>query len=517
MDGIGNLQRNVIAFLSQSASYGVSDAVEIHETHGSLVFLAGQHAFKLKREVKYPYMDYSTPERRWRMCERELAVNRRMAPALYEKVVSVVDEGRTLRFGSADDPHAVDWLVVMRRFDQSDLLEARRKAGKLTRDDMLSLADAIANFHHDAEVVKEFGGASGLRAVVDENVAILSEMCAKTSLASAVQQYRTLSQDWLLRTRDVLGWRRQSGFVRRCHGDLHLNNVCVIGGSPVLFDAIEFNDAFSCIDVFYDLAFVLMDLDWHGLRTHANAVLNRYLERTHDYSGLSALPLFLSCRAAIRAHVALSTLQNASAGSADAGAPGRLIQAANAYLELRKPELIAIGGVSGTGKSTLARLLSPAIGAAPGAVFLRSDVIRKSLMGVAETERLPATAYDRRTNLSVYERLLEKASAILKAGHSVVVDAVFSQATEQARIEAVARSSGVDFHGLWLAAPKEVLEQRILQRSGDASDATVAVLRNQIAAVSEPAHWPRVQAEGTPRQVLALAERLVGRGAKMAV
>src|SRR6185295_15193220 len=217
-------QRDVIAFLSDPATYGARDAVEIHETHGALVFLANDEAFKLKRAVKYPYMDYSTREQRRRMCERELAVNRRVAPGLYKEVRAIVTDGSALRFGKPDEANARDWVVVMRRFDQAGLLESRRRSGTLRPQDMATLAEAIATYHASAEVMPEFGGASGMRGIVDENLAILSEKTAGSDLAAEVQKLSAASQMWLARVRELLGLRRQAGFVRRCHGDLHLNN-----------------------------------------------------------------------------------------------------------------------------------------------------------------------------------------------------------------------------------------------------------------------------------------------------
>jgi len=501
-------QTDVIAFLANPASYGLDEPVEVLQTHGSMVFLAGERAYKLKRAVKYPYMDYSTPQLRKVMCGRELTVNRTIAPEIYESVQAVVREGNSIRFGDADDRNALDWVVVMRRFDQQALMEARRLNGKLSRDDMVALADAIATFHRNAPATPTFGGASGLRAVVDENAAILRQASAGAAFTAHVENYVELSDKLLREVRGTLGWRRQAGFVRRCHGDLHLNNICMMNGKPVLFDAIEFNDAFSNIDVFYDLAFALMDLDSHGLHDYANALLNRYLEQTGDFGGLAVLPLFLSCRAAIRAHVAIA------AGRETAPA---LLQAAVTYLRPRGPELIAVGGFSGTGKTTLARLLAPGFGAAPSAVVLRSDVIRKALIGVPQEARLDEQHYDQRTNIAVYERLCEIAAKVLAAGHAVIADAVFGQAWERESIEAVGRLAGVSFHGLWLDAPRALLSSRISQRAKDASDATVAVLDNQIAHLAAPENWLKVSAEGSCREVFDRAVGALGHGGQPAM
>lgn len=510
-------QGEVIAFLSNPASYGQAEPVEVHETHGSRVFLAADRAYKLKRAVKLAYLDYSTPELRKAMCARELAANRSMAPELYEEVRSIVRGGHSLRFGEADDPAALDWVVVMRRFRQEDLLEARRKAGKLSHADMHALAEAIARFHHAAPKSSDFGGVSGIRAVVEENLGILGHADPGICPAALVAEYAALSENWLRRLRHTLGWRRQTGHVRRCHGDLHLNNVTMVSGKPVLFDAIEFDDSFAAIDVFFDLAFMLMDLDSHGMRSHANVLLNRYLERTGDYGGLAALPLFMACRAGIRAHVAIAAREAHANDRPDKAEPGKLLKAANFYLGARSPELIAVGGLSGTGKTTLARLLAPAIGAAPGAVILRSDVIRKSMLGVAEDIRLGDEAYDARTNAAVYQRLGELAKTALAAGHSVVADAVFGDGAERRHIASIAHAAAAEFHGVWLTAPRPVLEQRLTGRVADASDATVAVLDRQVARIPEVKDWTNVLAQGAPSDVLARIDWAIGLGGRIAI
>ncbi len=503
-------QHDVVTFLSDPESYGRSDPVEIHETHGSYVFLTGSHAYKLKRAVHYYYMDYSTPARRKAMCLRELEVNRAMAPALYEEVRSIVRRGDALAFGAADDPDALDYVVVMRRFAQEDLLEQRRKRGELGLEEMDELADAIAAFHERAEVDHRHGGVEGIRAVVEENIALLRDGFADTDHAVAAERYAVLSQDWLVRSRALLGWRRKMGSVRRCHGDLHLNNVCRIDGAPMLFDAIEFDESFACIDMFYDFSFLLMDLDWHGLRGHANRLLNRYLQKTGDYDGLALLPLFLSCRAAIRAHVAIANRKVSAHDTANARDPVRLLDAAIAYLEPPAPQLIAVGGVSGTGKTTLARALAPQIGASPGAVVLRSDVIRKTQMHVDETVRLDDRAYTPEVSAKVFATIDRLAARVARTGHAVIADAVFGDPVQRAAIASAAHAAGVAFHGLWLSAPRGVLEQRISARKADASDATLAVLASQLSNIGEPTDWTIVSAEGpaealVPRAKAALA------------
>jgi predicted kinase len=273
--------------------------------------------------------------------------------------------------------------------------------------------------------------------------------------------------------------------VRRCHGDLHLGNIVLRGGRPLLFDAIEFDEAIATVDTLYDLAFLLMDLDRHGQRPAANVVLNRYLWRDGDdlsLRGLQALPLFLGCRAGIRAMV---TAERAAQEQSDAAERDReharaLLRAALGYLEPVPPRLVAVGGLSGTGKTTLAAALAPELGPAPGAVHVRSDLERKNLFGVDETVRLPARSYTPEASAEVYAILLRKARLALAAGQSVIVDAVYSTPEERATIEALAAELGLPFQGLWLIAGSETLVARVAARRNDASDANPEVVQQQL-------------------------------------
>jgi hypothetical protein len=509
-------QDDVIAFLSEPRSYGLdTQPVERHETHGAIVFLAGERAYKLKRAVRFPYMDYSTVERRRQMCMREFVINRRMAPELYLEVRPIVGDRGSLCFGQPDEKaNAVDWVVVMQRFDQSALLETMRRSGALTTSLMRLVAEALARVHADADATQGFGGEAAIRDVIANNIALLKARIDRPFRRDSVEHYESTALRAITHVAALLEERRSTGRVRRCHGDLHLNNIFVRNGAPMLFDAIEFNDRFACIDVLYDLSFLLMDLDRHGLRQHANTVFNRYLELSAEHSGIAALPLFLSCRAAIRAHTAVATAE----AIADQDRQRDLLKDATAlmdsaldYLAERTPHLIAIGGVSGTGKSTLAYGLAPSLGGCPGAVVIRSDVLRKQLMGVADTVRLPDTAYTAETTKQVYAAVAEVASATLASGFTAITDAVYGKEDERDAIAEVARRAKVRFDGLWLEGPQALLEQRLAARVGDASDATADVLRFQLDRITRPRSWVTIDAGRSALGSLEQARRAFGR------
>jgi aminoglycoside phosphotransferase family enzyme/predicted kinase len=500
-----NVQSDVIEFLSRPETYGVPGPVERHETHASVVFLAGERAYKLKRAVRYPYLNYETAARRRAMCEAELSVNRRTARELYIGVVPIVRDGDALRFGDhGRTVSAIDWVVVMRRFAQEDLFEQLQRRRKLSEGLVREVAEAIASLHGTAEVRCDFGGAKAISRVVRENIAILRRMAGAPFHPEKVGRLALLSEDSLNVIAARLDRRRDQGFVRRCHGDLHLNNICLFSGRAVLFDAIEFNDDFSCIDVFYDLAFLLMDIDRRGLRALANAALNRYLEKSGDYDGVGALPLFLSCRAAVRAHVTATAAERIEGERKAVLIEEALqfVESAIGYLECVSVRAIAVGGLSGTGKTALARLLAPSLGRAPGAVVLRSDVLRKRLAGVDDKVRLPPSAYAPETHHKVYGEMRGAAATLLAAGHSIIADAVHGRAEERRSIEAVARDAGAQFTGLWLHAPPDVLEGRLAARKLDASDATAEVLRAQLGNITVPEDWWKIDASGSREEML---------------
>ena len=498
-------QTETIRFLARADSHGVTTPVERIDTPGSILFLFGDTALKLKRAVTFPFLDYATVALRHAACRAELRLNRRTAPGLYREIRAIVRRpDGTLAFGGKGETR--DWVVVMRRFDQASLFDRLAEAGALTPALLRTLADRIAAFHREAEPAPEHGGAVAVARLID---------LIRTSMSGAIPDARAeawhgqaLAAHALIATR--LDRRRAAGTVRRCHGDMHLRNICLVEGVPTLFDCIEFSDDIACIDTFYDLAFLLMDLWQRGLHDAANLVFNRYVDISGDRDGIAALPLFLSMRAAIRAHVSASaaSVQDDSAARArEAAAAVDYLDCAFACLEPRPAPLIAVGGLSGTGKSTLAYALAPLLGAVPGARVVRSDVLRKRLMAVMPETRLSPQGYTRSITARVYAELVAETGAARDAGQAAIADAVFGRSEERAAISAV---GGAAFTGFWLEAPIATIVPRLEQRIGDASDANVAVLERQVAlGFATPEDWHRIDASGGPAATRAAAEAIL--------
>lgn len=504
-------QSPVLAFLADPGSWSPRpERVDHVETHGAHVFMAGEQVLKIKRAVRYSYMDFSTLDRRKAACARELEVNSRFAPNLYLGLTPITRESDGgLRIGGQGE--VVEWAVAMRRFEERAVLSRIARRGPLGAAIIKPLAAAVFASHRHAEAGRR-PAACEVRRLVLSLARDLATATAPDVVARA-DGFRAAAGRILDAITPLLDKRGSEGRVRRCHGDLHLNNIVLIEGRPTLFDALEFDETLATVDVLYDLGFLLMDLDAAGHRTDANLLLARYAwldGTTETLEGLAALPLFLALRAAVRAVVGLQRAAAAPPDSAPAPGPSPAAYMRHAldYLEPPPPRLVAIGGFSGTGKSTLGAALAPTFGAAPGALHLRSDLERKSLFGVGETGRLPGEAYTPEAGEAVYSRLLSRAGTALKAGHSVIVDAVFADGGQRKAVETVARQAGAGFQALWLTVTPETAASRIRMRRGDASDATPEVAMAQMKRGAGDVSWRQLAtddgAEATFRRALAL-------------
>jgi hypothetical protein len=473
-------QAEAAAFLAR-----LSGAAPV-ETHISAVYVGRDTAWKMKKAVALGFLDFTRIEDRARFCRRELDLNRPHAPGIYRDVIPLTRAPDGALREGGDGP-AVEWVLRMAPIPAGDFLDQVPPTPVL----LDAVADAVAAMHAAAERTPVDAPAT-MGAILEGNVP--SALRAGLD-PPRVQAWATAARTELARIAPVIATRAAGGFTRRCHGDLHLGNLCLWDGRPTLFDALEFDEALARIDVGYDLAFLLMDLDLRHGRPAANRVLNRYVARTGDAGLAAGLPFWLSMRAMIRAHVEAARGRDWRA----------LLSAAEAHLAPAPARMVAVGGLQGTGKSTLARAIAPLLGRCPGALVLRTDEVRKRRFGLAPEQRLPPEAYAEAVSRAVHAEVFAMARDALSAGQAVVADAVFLDPAQRAAAEAAARAAGVPFDGIWLEAPLDVLRARLAARRGDASDANEAVLLRAAAADPGPVAWHRVAADDGARSAALVA------------
>lgn len=479
------------------------------ETHISHVFLTGDWVYKLKKPLRNAFLDYSTLDLRRACCQAELELNRRFAPEIYSGVVALARDASGWNLEGRGE--IVEYAVLMREFSQDALLLSLLKRGDLTVEIVRSLGAELAKIHTAAPCLADlrlpFGSYESVAQLARDNFRELKGLLNSNS-QSTLQALAEQTELQLISLQSEIEHRRRVGFVRDCHGDLHLGNLIWWNGRVQLFDGIEFNDALRWIDVMNDLGFVLMDLEEHRQAGLANQLLNVYLSRTGDYRGLRLLRFFKGYRAMVRAKVAAmrAAQQSASESEESAKAVADYLAYAVEEFKERKPILLITHGVSGSGKTYQSEPLMRF----PGLIRLRSDVERNRVPdAVLSNAGGREERYSAARKQGVYLYLAEQAELLLQAGWSVLVDATFLQQSNRELFRNLAERIDVPYRILHFEASREVLEQRVAERarSGkDASEAGIEVLHAQLREYVELSDVERAACLN-----LQQAENLLGR------
>lgn len=461
--------------------------IELIETHISWVLLTGQYAYKIKKNVQFDFLDFSTLDKRHFYCQEELRFNSRFAPDLYLQVVPISGSPQQPQMNGRGE--AIEYAVQMQQFDGSQLLSHIADRGELSAAIIDQLAELTANFHKNAKSdtsSSHFGKPQETHHWFQGNFAHIRPLINNERFLQQILQLEQWGEQALLKNKRLMELRKQQGFIRECHGDLHLGNITLIDGRVTPFDGIEFNPSLHWIDVISEIAFVIMDLQQRGLNQLAYRFLNRYLSVSGDYEGLALLPYYLVYRAMVRCKVALLRWQQHRKPQ-DLQEAETYANLAESYSQPQSPKLFITHGYSGSGKSTFSAKIAENL----GFIHLRSDVERKRLIDTPEQGQTQKSA-DNEVNqglytpdnvLLVYHRLAELASSLLDEGFSVLIDAAFLQSRQRELFAELASEKQVGFLILDFYAPEQELKRRISarQQSGnDASEATLAVLAHQL-------------------------------------
>ncbi|MBE9139286.1 AAA family ATPase [Nodosilinea sp. LEGE 07088] len=488
--------------------HAVVEPIRLMQTHVSYVLLTGDYAYKVKKPVNFGFLDYSTLEQRHHFCQEELRLNQRGAGPLYLEVVAIAQTGDTYHLGG-DNP--VEYAVKMVQFPQDTLLSALHQRGELTPALMEALAAAVADFHLQAETndhIRSFGTVEQIRQAFDENYAQTEGYIGGPQTQAQFDETKAYTDAFFASQGDLFEQRIAENWIRACHGDLHLNNLCLWQGQLYLFDCIEFNEPFRYVDVMYDVGFVVMDLLSKNCADLATVFLNHYVERTGDWEGVQLLPLYISRQAYVRAKVTSFLLGDPSVDEATKRAA--TVTAAGYYrlawsvCQPQRGSLYLMAGLSGSGKSTTARQLAPQL----NAIHLRSDAVRKHLAGWPLDQRGDDSLYTPAMSAKTYDRLLALGITLAQAGYSVILDAKYDR--QLFRQEAIDRTqqAGLSLQILHCTAPTEVLEARVRDRAGDIADATVTILQRQSMEPFTPAEQALVHSidttQAVPPQIAAI-------------
>ncbi len=484
-------QINIAALIDQMQQpsfypHAVTEPIELVQTHVSYVLLTGDYAYKLKKAVNFGFLDYSTLAKRKHFLEEEISMNRVIAPELYLEVVPITKAGDTFSLGGEGE--AVEYALKMRQFPQENLFINLFEAGKLSIEQMEELGKIVAQFHAQAaanDYISSFGTVAKVREAFDENYQQTEQYVGRVQTQQQLVETQAFTDSFFAQREALFQTRIANHKIKECHGDLHLKNICLWQDKIQLFDRIEFNEPFRFVDVMYDVAFAVMDLDARGRKDFGNAFLNTYLEQTGDWEGLQLLPLYLSRQAYVRAKVTSFLLndpaiddkvkQEASQTAAD------YYKQAWEYTQPTQGKLILMSGLSGSGKSTVAK----AIARKTGAIQIRSDAVRKHLAGIALDAKGSDEIYSSEMSQKTYDRLLELGILLVKVGFTVILDAKYDLISSREPVITAAKANQIPLQIINCTAPLDVISDRLNSRSGDISDATADLLASQQAAAED--------------------------------
>ncbi len=461
-------------------SHPVTEPIQLVQTHVSYVLLTGEFAYKVKKPVNFGFLDFSTLEKRKHFCEEELRLNQRGAAELYLEVLPITQEGDRFRLGGTGE--VVEYVVKMQQFPAGTLFSDLFDQGKLTGELLERLAQVLAQFHVSAvtnDYIRSFGQVSKIRLAIDENYEQTEKYIGGPQTQQQFDETRAYTDRLFAEQVDLFNQRIENNWIRECHGDVHLRNIALWNDKILLFDCIEFNEPFRFVDVMFDIAYIVMDLDARDRPDLSNLFLNAYLEQMGDWEGLQVLPLYLSRQSYVRAKVTSFLLDDpsipASVKQECTVTASRYYRLAWEYTKSSQGRLILMAGLSGSGKSTVARRLAQK----SGAIHIRSDAVRKHLAGIPLQEQGGASIYTPEMSQKTYNRLLDLGITLAKQGYSVILDAKYDrQAFRQAAI-AQSQNHHLPLQILHCTAPSEVLQERLHQRQGDISDATADLLSKQ--------------------------------------
>ncbi|WP_172657268.1 AAA family ATPase [Myxosarcina sp. GI1] len=479
---------SIIAKMQQQETYphSVSGSIKLVQTHISYLFLTGEYVYKLKKRVDFGFLDFSTLEKRKHFLEEEIRLNSQIAPDLYLEVLPIVRQGDKLILGG--DGEAVEYALKMRQFPQKNLFINLFENNKLSSDRLSELGKKVARFHQQAktnEYIRSFGRVAKIKQAIDENYQQTKKYIGTVQTQKQFDETKTFTDHFFSDRQELFQARIDAHKIKECHGDLHLKNICWWQNEIQLFDRIEFNEAFRFVDVMYDVAFTVMDLEIRDRRDLANVFLNTYLEYTGDWSGLTVLSLYLSRQAYVRAKTNSMLLDDEGVSEADKQQAKQTAadyyRQAWKYTKRQSGKLILMSGVSGTGKSTAGKIIARKM----NAIQIRSDVVRKHLAGISLDEPGGDEIYTADMSQKTYNRLRELGIMLAKEGFTVILDAKYDRIALRQPVIEQAQAANIPLQIIHCIAPTEILRDRLSTRSGDVSDATPDLLRQQLELFEE--------------------------------